>query len=317
MKALIYITSFLLLFNLKFETQEFKNYTENLPGLGLSFDMVAIDGGSFKMGTSNVNRPNDEKPEHKVQIDAFWIGQYEITWKQYDAFVFGEFGSDQFIEKTNLEVLGIDAISGATPPYVDMSFNMGKGESPAVNMTQYGAIMFCKWLTAKTGTFYRLPTEAEWEFVCKKGNTDHVKNLNSIAWYTENSEDQYQKTGQKEPNALGIYDLLGNVSEWVYDQYSTSYYKNSPEENPINIPAELYPRVLRGGSWKDTASKLCCTSREGSQQDWKQRDPQIPKSNWWLTDAPFVGFRIVRPKVQPTKEEIKMYWLEAIEDFGM
>ena len=301
---------------LKAEAQEFKNYTQDLKDTDLSFEMVAINGGNFSMGTDSSSRKADEKPSHDVEVDDFWIGKYEITWDQYDAFVFGEFSPSQFIEKDKLKNLGIDAVSGATPPYVDMSFNMGKGKSPAVNMTQYAAIMYCKWLTSKTGVFYRLPTEAEWEYACKKGQTDKTSIAN-VGWYGKNSKEQYQKTGQKQANTLGVHDMLGNVSEWVYDQYSTTFYKNSPKKNPINMPTELYPRVLRGGSWKDTADKLCCTSRQASNQNMKQRDPQIPKSNWWYTDASFAGFRIVRPKVQPSKEDIKKYWLDAIEDYGL
>ncbi|WP_299554024.1 SUMF1/EgtB/PvdO family nonheme iron enzyme [Seonamhaeicola sp.] len=308
---------FFLIATLSINAQSFKNYTQELKTPELSFEMIAVKGGSFSMGTNDPKRKADEKPSHEVAIDDFWIGKQEITWEQYDAFVFGEFGPEQFIEESKLKSLGIDAVSGATPPYVDMSFNMGKGKSPAVNMTQYAAIMYCKWLTSKTGIFYRLPTEAEWEYACKKGQTDQTNNLEAIAWYHKNSQEKYQKTGQKQSNTLGIHDLLGNVSEWVYDQYSPTFYKNSPKKNPINMPTELYPRVLRGGSWKDTADKLCCTSRQGSKQDWKQRDPQIPKSNWWHTDAAFVGFRIVRPKVQPSEEDIKKYWLDAIEDFGI
>ncbi len=299
------------------EAQEFKDYAQNLETPNLSIKMVAVPGGTFLMGSNNPKRHADEKPNHEVDIDDFWIGKYEITWQEYDAFVFGKFGPDQFIKKTELKTLGIDAVSGATAPYVDMSFGMGKDNFPAINMTQYAAIMYCKWLTSKTGIFYRLPTEAEWEYVCKKGQTDKVADLKNMAWYHENSPDKYQKIGEKQPNALGIYDVLGNVSEWVYDQYSLSYYKNAPKKNPVNFPTTLYPRVVRGGSWKDTADKLCCTSRQASKQEWKQRDPQIPKSNWWLTDASFVGFRIVRPKIQPSEKDIKTYWLDAIEDFGI
>ena len=112
--------------------------------------------------------------------------------------------------------------------------------------------------------------------------------------------------------------MLGNVSEWVLDQYDANYYSNAPKENPWNIPTKLYPRVVvRGGSWKDTASKLCCTSRQRSRSNWKVRDPQIPKSKWWHTEASFIGFRVVRPKVQPSSEEIKKYWLKAIVDYGL
>jgi formylglycine-generating enzyme required for sulfatase activity len=297
--------------------QDFIDYTQTINNETISFELVAVEGGKFEMGIKQEDstRKDDEKPIHQVELDDFWIGKYEITWEQYDTFVYTDISNNQLVDTKTLNNLGIDALSGATPPYVDMSFNMGKETSPAVNMTQYAALMYCKWLTAKTGNFYRLPTEAEWEYVCKKGNTDKTTDLDSIAWHQENSNEKYEKTGLKEPNTLGIHDMLGNVSEWVLDQYSTSYYANSPTKNPWNKPSELYPRVLRGGSWKDTADKLCCTSRQTSKPDWKIRDPQIPKSNWWHTDAPFIGFRIVRPKIQPTKETIESYWLEGMMDF--
>lgn len=299
------------------QTQEFKDYNQELKNESISIDMVAVKGGNFLMGTFKTRRKEDEKPQHEVVVEGFWMGKHEITWEQYDAFVFGFFDADEFQEKTQLENLGIDAVSGATPPYVDMSFDMGKESRPAVNMTQYAALMYCKWLTSKTGVFYRLPTEAEWEYACKKGRTDTAKDLKSIAWFAENTHEKYEIIGSKNANSLGIHDLLGNVSEWTLDQYSASYYENSPTTNPWNTPNKLYPRVVRGGSWKDTADKLCCTSRGQSKQKWKRRDPQIPKSNWWHTNAPFVGFRVIRPKNQPSKEEIKKYWLEAIEDFGL
>jgi formylglycine-generating enzyme required for sulfatase activity len=152
--------------------------------------------------------------------------------------------------------------------------------------------------------------------VCKKGKTDEDGNIDDYAVYAENSYEKYMETGSKRSNSLGIHDLLGNVSEWVLDQYDSKYYKESPKNNPWNIPIELYPRVLRGGSWKDTATKICCTSRQQSMIKWKRKDPQIPKSNWWHTNAPFIGFRVVRPEVQPSREAISAYWLEAIEDYG-
>ena len=268
------------------------------------------------MGTDNLERKSDEKPAHTVNVDSFWIGKYEITWEQYDAFVYGNFDVEQFQEES-LKELGIDAVTGATAPYVDMSFGMGKVTNPAINMTQYAAVMYCKWLTAKTGEFFRLPTEAEWEYVCKKGKTEEVSDLKLVGWFDENSNDKYEKIGGKNANSLGIHDMLGNVSEWVLDQYSSTFYTKETKTNPWNVPTKLYPRVVRGGAWKDTADKLCCTSRQASKQNWKQRDPQIPKSDWWHTNAPFIGFRVVRPKQQPTAEQIEAYWFEAIVDYGM
>ena len=299
--------------------QGFSNYKQGVNNETFLFEMIAVSGGEFLMGANanDTSRKKDEKPSHKVQVDDFWMGKYEVTWEQYDAFVFGKFTPSQFKKPSELQELGIDGVTGATTPYVEMSFGMGKGNFPAINMTQYAAIMYCKWLTSKTGIFYRLPTEAEWEYVCKKGKTDAVPNIAKVAWFKRNSRKAYKKTGTKLPNNLGVHDLLGNVSEWVLDQYSETYYANSPKRNPWNVPSNLYPRVTRGGSWKDTADKLCCTYRKASNAKWKQRDPQIPKSDWWFTDASFVGFRIVRPKIQPSKKEIKKYWIEAITDYGI
>lgn len=307
----------LLLFVFNLFGQEFEDYSQEINGEKFTIDLVAIEGGTYKMGNEKASENLAEKPVHQVDLDDFWMGKFEITWSQYDAFVYAQNQTSGFKPVSDLKKLGIDAISGASSPYVDMSFGMGKEDFPAVNMTQYAALMYCKWLTAKTGIFYRLPTEAEWEYVCKKGGTDSKNQLEQVAWYQDNSDKKYQRTGSKKANSLGIYDLLGNVSEWVLDQYSDSFYANSPEKNPWNVPKELYPIVVRGGSWIDTADKICCTNRGASRSKWKQRDPQIPKSNWWFTDASFVGFRIVRPQIQPSEEEIRKYWIEPIDDFGL
>lgn len=316
-KSCIIIQIIIVLITIEISAQKFEDYQQKIIGEKFFFELVAVTGGNFMMGNEETVQSVDEKPLHKVEVDDFWIGKHEISWTQYDAFVYTQNTVDKFIPESELHKLGIDGVTGASSPYVDMSFGMGKENFPAVNMTQYAALMYCKWLTAKTGIFYRLPTEAEWEYVCKKGKTDSNNDLTQVAWYGENANNKYQNIGSKKPNLLGIYDLLGNVSEWVLDQYSTSYYRSSPEKNPWNVPKKLYPIVVRGGSWIDTADKVCCANRGASKSKWKQRDPQIPKSNWWYTDASFVGFRIVRPKIQPSEEEIKKYWLEPIDDFGL
>jgi formylglycine-generating enzyme required for sulfatase activity len=164
-----------LLFHLTtLKAQKFENYKQAVKGENISIEMVAVTGGSFLMGTKNTSHKADEKPIHPVEVNDLWMGKYEITWKQYDTFIYDKINDGQFENPVKLKTLGIDGITGASTPYMDMSFGMGKGEFPAVNMTQYAALMYCKWLTAKTGVFYRLPTEAEWEYVCKKGKTDEV-----------------------------------------------------------------------------------------------------------------------------------------------
>jgi formylglycine-generating enzyme required for sulfatase activity len=217
--------------------------------------------------------------------------------------------------------LSVDAVSGATKPYVEMSFGMGKKGFPAINITHHAALTFCKWLTAKTGHFYRLPTEAEWEYACRAGSKtayhfgDNPKLLPEYAWFKDNCNNKYQPVGQKKPNAWGIYDMYGNVAEWTMDQYEPNYPKSAEAvKNPWVKPTKLYPHAVRGGSWQDLASDLRSASRKASAPAWKKRDPQLPKSKWWLTDAPFVGFRVVRPKKTPSPEEIEKYWLKPIDD---
>ena len=188
-----------------------------------------------------------------------------------------------------------------------MSFEMGKEKHPATSMTQHAALMFCKWLSAKTGHFYRLPTEAEWEYACLKGGAREK----SMHWSKENSDAQYHEIDSNEPDEIGLYNMLGNVAEWTMD----AYIDGKSDKGSWAIPKSLYPRVLKGGSWKDTTDKCTCTSRKASKASWKRIDPQLPKSRWWFTNAPIVGFRIVRPYPTPSKEEIEKYWLPVIDEY--
>lgn len=300
----------------------FTAYSEAITGSDEFLKMIPVKGGEFLMG-SNSHDP-DEAPVHKVTIDDFWMGAYEITWDQYELFLDRQTDAVENPEKNNEVSIEINAISSATTPYVDMSHGMGKKGFPVINITQYAALTFCKWLSAKTGNFYRLPTEAEWEYACRAGSTqdysfgDNRANLDTYAWYSSNSGEKYQKVGTKEPNSFGLYDMHGNVAEWTMDQYAANSYmdqKSSVFNNPWVKPTQLYPRAVRGGSWMDTAEDLRSSARTASKAEWKRIDPQIPKSRWWFTNAPHLGFRIVRPLKTPSKDEIASYWLEAMDDY--
>ena len=289
------------------------SYTEKIPGTTVSFKMIAIPGGTFQMGSpaAEKGRNADEGPLHPVTLDAFWIGQCEVTWDEYELFVYPE-----------REKPKVDGVTRPTPPFVDMSFGMGKSGYPAVNMTRHAALSYCRWLTAKTGHFYRLPTEAEWEYACRAGSSSpysfgtDLNLLSQYAWYASNSGGKYHKVGTKKPNTWGLYDMHGNVAEWTMDQYIPDYYqRGGGTKNPWAVPSALYPHTVRGGHWDVPADKLRSAARGKSAADWKQRDPQIPKSNWWLTDAAFVGFRVVRPAKQPTKEQIDSYFSDPIPDY--
>jgi formylglycine-generating enzyme required for sulfatase activity len=210
----------------------------------------------------------------------------------------------------------VDATSRPTKPYVEMSFGMGKDGYPAISMTQHAANKYCQWLSAKTGHFYRLPTEAEWEYACRAGTTtaysfgDDPKLLKDYAWFVNNSDFKYQKVGKKKPNPWGLYDMHGNVAEWCLDQYEPDYQALKAVLNTDGWVKQTapYPHVVRGGSWDDDPDKLRSAARRGSDKSWKQQDPQLPKSIWYHTDAQFLGFRVVCPLKTPTAEEMNRYW---------
>lgn len=297
-----------------------QSYTQAINGTKLKFDMQAIPAGKFKMG-SKTGKP-DEQPVHEVKLDAFWIGKHEVTWDIFEPFLYRDYEKQASTSAIPAEV---DAVTRPTKPYLDMTFGMGKANQPAVAMTQYNAIQFCKWLYMRTGVFYRLPTEAEWEYACKAGTEgsysfgDDASKLGDYAWYKDNSDNKTHQVGQKKPNPWGLFDMYGNVSEWTYDQYIPDFYSKSKDktaENPVAIPDKLYPNVVRGGSYDETANNLTSTARLASDPAWKQLDPQIPKSNWWFPEAPFVGMRLVRPAKMPSKAEIDAYYnKQPIKDF--
>lgn len=309
-------------FNLNGQKKAFEGYTQKIPGTALTISMIPIPGGNFSMGSpdSEKGRSPDEGPVHTIEITPFWMQEVEVSWDLYQLFISREIDKKKAGSIMGTEVsLDVDAVSGATTPYVDMSFGMGTEGYPATSMTQYAASKFCEWLSALTGNFYRLPTEAEWEYACRAGTEtaysfdDSTNRINDYAWYADNSSNKYQKVGQKKPNLWGLHDMHGNVAEWTLDAYDTAIYKKrkrTKTANPFEKPAKTYPRVVRGGSWMDSSDKLRSASRGYSEKRWKMRDPQIPKSKWWHTDAPFVGFRIVRPYITPKHRAQQNYWKE-------
>jgi formylglycine-generating enzyme required for sulfatase activity len=303
--------------------EEMKPYAEPIEHTDVKLEMVPIPGGRFRMGSpdSEQGRGEDEGPQHEVEISPFWMGKYEITWDIFEVWM-----SD--LDIVRRELAGTEPnprdklaeqfqVSQPTKPYTDMTFGMGKLGYPAICMTQHSARTFCKWLSAKTGRYYRLPTEAEWEYACRAGTTtayyfgDDPELLDEYAWYYENSDEKYQKVGRKKPNPWGLYDMHGNVAEWVLDQYTPDYSGRITDKllrDPLVVPTTLFPRAVRGGSWDDDPPQLRSASRAGSTLDWKQQDPQIPQSIWYHTDALHVGFRVVRPLFEPSEEEKAARW---------
>ena len=319
MKSIFYSILFLSFFSFA-QNNLFEIYNQDIIGTNYGLEMIPIEGGNFLMGSSNTekNRSLDEGPAHLDQVKSFWMAKHETTWDLYHLFMIRDIDKNQPIYNSKSEVnIKVDGVSSATTPYVEMSFGMGTDGYPAISMTQLAAKKFCKWISAMTGNFYRLPTEAEWEYACRAGtNTaysfgDDLSLLDDFAWYNNNSEDSYQKVGEKKPNPWGLFDMHGNVSEWTLDKYEERAYlkyKDTLSFDPYEKPVKIYPRVVRGGSWIDSSSKLRSASRKKSSKEWKKQDPQIPRSIWWHTDAQFVGFRIIRPLITPTKEEQFEYW---------
>jgi len=244
-------------------TQAFKPYDQNIPGTEISFKLVPIPEGSFLIGSPETEkgRAADEGPQRNLNISAFWMGAHEVT---HDEFLL--FFNDESVTR-NSEV---DAVTRPTPQYIDLSWGMGKqGGFPTNSMSQHTALMYCRWLYKKTGVFYRLPTEAEWEYACRAGSTtaypfgNDPAQLNDYAWNAANSEKKYHKTGQKKPNAWGLYDMLGNVAEWTLDQYLPNYYETLKDnaKDPVTEPGSRYPRSVRGGGYMSAPEASRSASR--------------------------------------------------------
>ena len=298
-----------------------EDYTQKIPGSELTVEMVAIPDGQFLMGSSQDEnaRSADEGPVRLVEISGFWMSKHEITWELYDLYLQRSVDKVDAKEKGSEVQVEIDAVSGATIPYTDMSLGMGTGSGfPVVNITQLAASRFCKWLSAKTGHFYRLPTEAEWEYAARAGTTisyffgESSEDLDDYAWYSENSGGNYHKVGEKKPNPWGLYDIYGNVAEWTLDKYTPEGYERwkNNRRDTVELSTEENIYSVRGGSFYDKPGSLRSAARMRSSKNWKTRDPQFPKSIWWNTDAAFVGFRIVRPFHPPAPEEQELYWGE-------
>lgn len=315
---------------------EMKAYTEKVPSAkNATFDLVPIKGGEVTLGSpaTEAGRKDDEGPQVKVSVGPFWMGRCEMTWEIYRSFMEngkarnkdGTLNRDADIRTPEAPEIKdgeslIDVVSQPTPPYIPMHFEMGEGYGagwPAIAMTQHAASKFCEWLTAQTGHYYRLPTEAEWEYACRAGTTtpwsfgEDAKTIDDYAWSFANSEYTYHKVGLKKPNPWGLYDMHGNVAEWCLDQYlPDAYAKWQPgAKDPWHPAVTRYPHVVRGGSYYDGGPEtLRSAARIASDASWKAIDPQNPKSLWYLTNNPWVGFRVVRPLTVPEVKEMHLRW---------
>lgn len=303
-----------------------ENYTERIPGTNLEFEMVYIPGGTFEMGSpeNEPGREADEGPVHPVQVDAFWMAKTEVTWDLYEYYAFGKdttvvdaitrpspkiaweeikIWAQYYKQLVDAFFSGIDVVSRPSPSYSVYDFGFGTRQRPAIGMSWKAAQYYCEWLTTKTGNTYRLPTEAEWEYACRAGSQapysfgNTPDDISQYAWYEENSDWITQPVMKKKPNAFGLYDMHGNAWEYTLDYYNPDGYTRNPDSHPVKNPtgpSEGEKPVLRGGSWEDPPTELRSASRLEFQDWWMERDPQRPRSYWWVIDGAVVGFRVVR-----------------------
>ncbi len=307
---------------------DMNEYVDEIPNTLAKFTMVPIKGGTFLMGspTDEKGRNANEGPQRRVTVSPFWMGKHEVTWDEFAKFM--DHKKDETLKKGTPDYY-CNATANPTRPYVNMDFGMGTGQHPAISMTQHAANKYCEWLSMKTGHFYRLPTEAEWEYACRAGTTtayswgneDDRATLNAHTWNSGNVLDPitfdtgYRKIGLKKANPWGLHDMHGNVFEWVLDGGAPYKAAGGTLVDPWVKGTKPYPHVARGGSFHPNfpTSSMRSAMRIFSAPNWKQQDPQLPKSIWWLTDAQFLGMRIVRPLKMPTPEQMKAYWNNGVE----
>jgi formylglycine-generating enzyme required for sulfatase activity len=215
-------------------------------------ELVKIPSGSFLMGDSSLTsredsnekpRHNNEKPQHEVKIRGFAMGKYVVTQEQWFA------------------------LMGSNP-------SRNKGQLlPVENISWDDAQLFVKKLSQKTGKTYRLPSEAEWEYAAKAGATsdyfwgDDEKTANDYAWYANNSENKTQLVGLKKPNQLGLYDMVGNVYQWIQDCWNVDYI-SAPSDGTAWETGDCSFRVLRGSSWNLQSKFLRTTTRYFVQSEY-------------------------------------------------
>jgi formylglycine-generating enzyme required for sulfatase activity/nitrate/TMAO reductase-like tetraheme cytochrome c subunit len=304
------------------KVEGFNDFTEQIVGSAISFDMVAIPGGTFQMGSpeSEPFRFVDEGPVKEVKVDPFFMAKIEVSWSEYLAF-FKQTGAQGKTADAYLNVVNddVDAISGPTPPWGAPDQGWGKESMPAITMTHHAAEVYCQWLTKITGKQYRLPTEAEWEYAARGGSETpyffegdpkrYVKQglrnklfgvdttgINSYIAYMENSGARSTPPYLRMENPFGLINMLGNVAEFCSDWYAEDTYATYGDEvlsNPTG-PGEGEEHVIRGGSFRDGAGRVRSAARDYTRTEaWLKTDPQMPKSIWWYSDCLHVGFRVV------------------------
>jgi hypothetical protein len=244
-----------------------------VPGTTVRFDLAKVEAGTVKGGEG------DEAPS--TDIGSMLVLTTELTWDLYDIFVY------QLDEPDGTSPA--DAVSRPSKPYVPPDRGFGHDGYPAIGMTRFAAEAFCTWMSHKLGVTVRLPTQPEWIYLARGGSDApyccdaDAESIMSYAWLDANSEHSTHPVGEKLPNAFGLYDIHGNAAEWVM----------TDTRRPFAM----------GGGYRNSAADATATSAQKQVSAWNQSDPQIPKSQWWLADCSWVGFRFV---IDATEDHVKI-----------
>ena len=298
-----------------------KDFTETIPNTTISFNMKAIPGGTFEIGSppDEQLRDPDEGPQKNVKLSPFFMAEVEVTWDEYLAFYTATAAEGRSTDTEGARTKAdVDAISGPTPPYGQPDQNWGLGKRPAITMSFHSAETYCKWLSQVTGKTYRLPTEAEWEYAARGGTQtpfffegrpkdftekgffqklfgEESDIINQYVIYAGNSEAKTEEPEAVEPNPFGLKNMLGNANEYCSDWYAENAYEllQDGAVNPKG-PATGEEHVIRGGSFKSPVGDVRSAARDYTKtKAWLKTDPQMPKSIWWLSDCNCISFRVV------------------------
>ena len=300
----------------------FNNYTEFIPNTSVSFSMIAIKGGTYKMGSPEKEnyRDADESPVRNISVSSFFMGAVEVTWDEFWAFYASTMAEGRLDPTKVIEhnASDPDAISGPTPPFGIPDQGWGSGDRPAITMTHYAAQTYCQWLSQVTGKKYRLPTEAEWEYACRAGTETpyffegdpktyskggirskifgiDTSTINSFVIYSINSGAKTREPSNVMANPFGLKNTSGNVLEYCSDWYSAdAYSQTEPNVMDPEGPATGTEHVVRGGNYNSDAGDVRSAARDHTKSEaWLITDPQLPKSIWWYSDIKGIGFRVV------------------------
>jgi len=310
-------------------------YQQTIPGTDVTFEMQPIPGGKFKLGSpeSELGHKPDEAPQIEVEVEPFWMSTFEVTWSEYKQYMamyvtFKKLAGAKLHPATpDNKHLIVTAPSSLYDP--TFTFKLGADpKQPAVTMSQFAAKQYTKWLSGITGLYFRLPTEAEWEYACRAGSTaaysfgSDPEQLRDYGWFFDNASERLHLVGEKKPNSWGLYDMHGNVGEWVIDEYTKDGHARLkdkgvvPWRDAIAWPTKLFPRVVKGGGFEDDAVGCrVATRRKSDDDDWREEDPNFPQSPWWFTSQPAlsVGFRPIRPLKIPDSTERNKFWDADLE----